>query len=404
MNTILAGSNHLAINFYSAFLDMLELEHEHFNSISIAMKRAAMNKDIINIFIVLETREDFLIYSKLKDSIDESSKNLVVIYMNDEIKKMATMPRLIMFSHRELTYDFAGTMAKLHICKPYMQEKSEKRSPAKVMEYIKFMLLKGKITLPIQNECAFNVLAALDQENITFKSIAQMTQTDPVLHSGIIKMANSVYFSGVFSNVNDVEKALIRVGLSNVKVFLINFINKSIAANKDLIFSEEINKCTQQSLKTASLAYVIAECFKVVAPVTMFSLGLLSLLGNIFIYAAISDYFSGEDFGESKPEEYLKLAETHGIKIGGMLLKKWKFSEDYYLPIMNAPDLEHNSHMNETRILYMAINFIDFFDTGKIDHKVRDVLSKCQLCLEEVHLNKMRNDAIEHHKQISSFL
>lgn len=404
MSSVVAGSNHLVVAFYSAYLEMLDMENTYYNSIAIAIKRAIALPDVENIFIVLETREDYLAYSKLKNSIDEHSKNTFLICMNEEIRKLATSPRTITFNHKALTMDFTSTLSKMHICKPYLQEDSKGRSPEKLLEYIKFMLLKGSITLPVKNECAVSVLAALDEDEVSFKEIDKMTKTDPVLHSGILKMANSVFFSGAFSSIKDVEKALIRVGLSNVKVFLINFINKSLAANADLALTDEINDAIENSIKTACLCYVMAERFKVASPVSMFSIGLLSKIGEIFIYAAISDYFSGDDLKETMPLEYIKLAKNNGTKVSGMLLKKWKFSEEYYQPILYSHNLEQNSHINETRILYMASHMLDYFDEGIITEKVQEVLIKCQICLGEDHLLKMRRDAIDNFIKLKGIL
>jgi HD-like signal output (HDOD) protein len=148
----------------------------------------------------------------------------------------------------------------------------------------------------------------------------------------------------------------------------------------------------------------MAECFKVASPVSMFSIGLLSKIGEIFIYAAISDYFSGDDLKNSKPLEYIKLAKNNGIKVSGMLLKKWKFSEEYYQPILYASNLEQNTHMNETRLLYMATNMLDYFDEGVITHKVQEVLIKSQIALGEDHLLKMRKSAIDHFIKLKDIL
>jgi len=404
MSSVVAGSNHLVVSFYSAYLEMLDMENTYYNSISIAIKRANGLHEVRNIFIVLETREDFLAYSKLKNTIDEHSKSIFLICMNNDILKMATSPRTITFNHKVLTMDFVSTLTKMHICKPYLSEDINGRSPEKLLEYIKVMLLKGSITLPVKNECAMAVMSALDKDDISFKEIADMTKNDPVLHSGIIKMANSVYFSGAFISIKEVEKALIRVGLANVKVFLINFINKSLAANADLALIDEISDAIDNSLKTASLCYVMAECFKVASPIAMFSIGLLSKIGEIFIYAAISDYFSGDDLKNNKPLEYIKLAKNNGIKVSGMLLKKWKFSEEYYQPILYAHNLEQNTHMNETRILYMASHMLNYFDEGALTEDVQDVLLKCQICLAEDHLVRMRREAIDHYIKLKGIL
>jgi HD-like signal output (HDOD) protein len=266
------------------------------------------------------------------------------------------------------------------------------------------MLAKGNITLPIENECALNVLSALEQDNITFKAIDDMTKVDPALHSGIIKMANSAYYSGAFSEIKDVQKALVRVGLSNVKAFLINFINKSIASNKELLFAEEISESVSKSLKIASLCYVMADFFRVCSTTAMFSTGMLSKLGEIFMYAIISDYISGEDFEGHKPEGYKAMVDRNSLMVGGMLLKKWKFPEDYYIPVLSSNSLNENSYMNETRILFLACHMVNYFDTGEAGKEITDALKLTNIQLSDKQLNRIRTEAQKHLNEIMSIL
>ncbi|PLX71133.1 MAG: hypothetical protein C0602_02510 [Denitrovibrio sp.] len=404
MNSIIAGSNSLIVNYYSAYFEMLELPNEHYTSVSIGIKRASVNKDIKNILIVIDSREDYLAYSKLKSTLDMDTQNIILVCTSESIQKLVTGSKVIIFNHKELTLDFTTTLTRMQICKPYMQEVKSEKSPQKVLDYIKFMLVKGNITLPISSECSVNVLKALDQDDISFKVIDNMTKTDPALHSGIIKMANSAYFSGAFSKVEDVERALVRVGLTNVKVFLINFINKSLAANKNLIFSYEISKTIDKSVITASCCYTLAEFYKVCSPVTMFSLCLLSLIGEIFMYAAISDYFSSDGLAGQKPDGYKVMAEQNGRMVSGMLLKKWKFSEEYFFPIMHSAALGANNYMNETKLLHLGQNMLNYYETGVVDDKLKNALTKTELRLSESQLAKLRTDIDSHINSIASVL
>jgi len=403
-NTLIAGSNNQIVAFYSAYCEMIDLPNEQYYSITVGLKRASLNNSLINIFIILETREDFNAYSRLRDTIDLNTKHLILICVNDETLQLATAPKITTFNHKEITLDFTSALTKMHICKPYLQAENKITSPETILEYVKFMLTKGQITLPIKSECALGVISALDNDDINFKTIDQMTKTDPALHSGIIKMSNSAYFAGNYNEVKDVEKALVRVGLANVKVFLINFINKSLAANKDLLFADEISKSIKRSLIVASYCHVMSKLFKVCSPVTLFSIGLLSLIGEIFMYAAISDQLSGDKLQGSSMEKYKKLAVNNGMMVGGMLLRKWKFPDEYCLPVLHSCSLGTNSFMSETKIIYMALNMLDFFETGALDEKVKKAMEQTGIKLDDSQLVTIRNEASEHLCMITSIL
>jgi len=332
------------------------------------------------------------------------TKNLIIICVDDKLKSMLSEPKIIIFSHKELTLDFSSTLAKMGVCPPYLQQAASEKTPDKIFEHIKFMLIKGNITLPIDNQCSLNVLSSLEQDNISFKAIDDMTKTDPALHSGILRTANSAYYSSGYSEIVEVEKALVRIGLANAKAFLINFINKSLASNKDLIFAEEIGKAVQDSLIIASLCYSMAEFFKVCSKSSMFSIGILSKLGEIFMFAIISEYLSGENFSGMKPSGYDNIATGNSLMVGGMLLKKWKFPEEYYTPVLNCGTVGENQYMNETRLLHLGCNLVEYFNSGQVDNKVLEALDKTGIKLSEKQLQKIRTEAIKHLQEIKSIL
>lgn len=405
MKSVILGANPRIVNFYSAYFDMLGVQNQPYNSVSVGLKRAAMDRDVVNILVILESRDDFLTYSRLQTNLDVTSKNLFIVCVDDALVQMASGHNIITFSHRMLTMEFADVLAGAGACQPYMKDTHKSsRSPEKIFEHIKFMLAKGNITLPVESECATRVLQSLDSDDVSFKAINDMTKIDPALHSGIIRMANSVYFSGSFGDVGDVQKALVRVGLSNVKAFLVNFINKSIASNKNLMFKDEIMQCVHESQITASLCYVMADFFKVCSKSQMFSVGMLSRLGEIFILAIISDYLAEEDREDVKAGGYTKIASKNNIMVGSTLMKKWKFSDDFFVPLLFSKTLKQNPYMNETRILYLAFNMFDFFKTGEIDDTLTSALKVSQIQLSEKQLIKIRTEAERQFKEFIAFM
>jgi len=405
MYTIIAGTNEKVVKFYSAYFDMLGQKNEGFLSISDGVNIGRTDPDIVNIVVILDSKEDYHAYSRLRISVDEHKKNMIVICMNEQIYNQVSSPKVITFKHKDITFDFADTLAKMSICEPYMKEIKKGRTPEKILEHVKHTLVKGNISLPMKNECGMHLLSALEKEDISYKEIDNMSKLDPALHTGIIRMANSVYFSGAGSTgIKTVEKALVRVGINNAKAFLINFITKSLAANKDMIFSKELNESIDKSVKRASLCFVLSNLFSIQLNSTMFTIGLLSALGEIFMYAAISDYLYGEVVNGEEQNEYKSMAENNGMIVGSMLLRKWKFSEEVYLPIMNCHKLAENSFINESKILNLAINMDVFYETGEMDPSLTKALKATGLKMSVTQLNNVRDEAVAHHKKIAEVL
>lgn len=402
MKSAVIGSNPRIVNFYNAYIEMLGGIAESYNSINVGLKRAGIDRNITNIVIIIENREDFLLYSRLRDTIDEHSIHIFVVCTDDSFIQQATNQKVIVLSHKAVTLEFANILAGAGVCKPYLKENNGTRSPEKVFEHIKFMLARGNVTLPVEGDCAVRVLASLESDNITFKAIDEMTRLDPALHSGIIKMANSAYFGGSFSSITDVQKALVRVGLSNVKAFLVNFINKSIASNKNLLFKSEIGEAVRDSQIIASLCFVMADFFKVCSKTHLFSVGVLSKLGEIFTLAIISDYLSGEDSEDIQLNGYKQIAMQNNYFVGGTLMKKWKFPDEFLAPILFCQNMQENQFMNETRILGIAVSMTGYYKTGIVTEQFVTTVKKSGIALSEKQLIKIKEEAEKHYKEFTS--
>jgi len=297
-----------------------------------------------------------------------------------------TNPKVIVLNHRGVTMDFANIMSGAGACKPYLKENAAgARSPEKIFEHIKFMLARGTVTLPVEGECAVKVLGMLESDNVTFKEIDEMTRLDPALHSGIIKMANSTYFSGSFGSVNDVHKALVRVGISNVKAFLVN-----------------ISDAVHVSQLLASLCYVMADFFKVCSKTQLFSVGILSRIGEIFMLAIISDYLTGEDPENVQLKGYKQIANQNNYFVGGTLMKKWKFADDFVAPIVFCQSLQENQYMNETKLLHIANYMVEYMQTGNISQGLVKALKVTNIPLSEKQLVKIKDETERHYREFTS--
>lgn len=402
MNTIVTGSDKKLVAFYASYAAILGLEVESFPNIAVGIKQAFIRHESVNLIMVLSSKEDYMEYSKLRIYLDETKKNIIIIYTNEVLLKLVTSSRIITFSHKDITRFFAHSMERIHVCKPYMKEKEQEKTPKKVLEHIKFLLTKGNIILPVKNDIAVNVLAALDNDEVSFKKIDSMTKTDPVLHSCLLKMANSVYFSSSYGQIDNIEKALVRVGIVNVKVFLINFINKSLATNTDLLFSKEIDRAIDNSLKTASLCYVLCEYFNIESQEAMFSTGLLSRIGEILIFAAISGFLDDEDITENDMNDYKSIADKNFHTVSGMMLKKWKFIPVYYQPILHSSTLSSNEHMEETKLLHLAENMLSYLDNQKLSKPLKDAMIVTGQNFDKDELAKISARAKTHLKTITS--
>jgi len=148
----------------------------------------------------------------------------------------------------------------------------------------------------------------------------------------------------------------------------------------------------------------MAENFKVSSPVTMFSIGLMSYVGEIFMYAALSDYFSTIEFDKSTTCMYGALISNAGLIIGAKLLQKWNMADDYVLPVLNSQSLSNNKCMKETRILHLALNMHEYVREKEIDVTLESALKNTRIKLNKSAIEKIDKDAQKYLKEIMSVL
>lgn len=91
MDSIVAGNDKKLVSFYSAYYEILGLEVESYITVSAGVKQAALDPNINNLIVILNTKEDYLVFSKLRVYLNESKKNIIVIYTNNVLLSLSLL-------------------------------------------------------------------------------------------------------------------------------------------------------------------------------------------------------------------------------------------------------------------------------------------------------------------------
>ncbi|WP_022850491.1 HDOD domain-containing protein [Limisalsivibrio acetivorans] len=396
--SLLICSDRKVLNYYSAMLELLRIDHEPFSFFTRGFRRLMETRSIKNVFVVLLDRNEFLGFQKLSYTIDEDKQDLFMILGDRDLDKYFMHKNYEIMYHGQLIRPFEQVMVANRLCKSLEAAMRDERPKEPIFDYIKRILEKGDIILPIKRDIAFQMLPALEEDDVSLQEIALMTRLDPGIHAGLIKMSNSVHFSGVYGNIKDIESAIVRVGTVNIKMFLINYINRSLANNKDLLYHEQINQAVEDSLRTASIAHVVADTMKSASNGLMFSIGMIHKLGLIFLLAIISDYLSDEEMGEGMMEENLKLAEANQKSATVAMLKKWKFKPEFYLPVQFQDEPAKCKYPVEARTLRMAKILHRYYSMENED-AAQTFLKKSGLEMNASQIMRIKALADEHYQQ-----
>ena len=402
MRSVLIAENKILMHFYNAYLNMLKVEHTGVMSFEKGFKLVAQNKGIVNIFAIVADKNELMSFNKLWDAVDINKQNVFIIFAEDGLMQMFNGRGAVVLSHKQIIDGFSSPLVSAGVCRPYNEKKT--RSAEDIFEYVKGKLIKGEVTLPISSDVSLRILPMLNDEKVDFADVTKLAKLDPALYAGLVKMSNSIYFGAKFSEVKDLNQALVRLGTQNVKSFLISYINRSLAENKNLLFKDEIQKTVSETVYTSALCYVLAGHFKM-NPDVVFSIGMMHKLGYIFMLSVLSKFLQEQNLeNEHHPKGYIDLASNNQILATTTLMKRWKFPPQFYMPINDQNNPKKGSkYLNETRILFLSKHFSQFYleTDGKDFNSLR---KKIKLDIPDNQLMHIKESADKHAESLQALL
>lgn len=396
-DTILICSERKILNYYSSMLEILGVEHEAFSFFTRGFRRLLETRGFRNVFIVLLDKNEFISFSKLQDHIKDSTQSIFMILADKELDKYFMHKSYEIIYHNQVMRPFEQILVAGKVCKPIEAAASQKNKEG-IFDYIKRILDKGDVILPMKKDVAFQMLPVLESDDVSIQEIAIMSRTDPGIHAGLIKLANSVHYSGLFTDIKDIESAIVRIGTMNIKMFLINYINAALASNKELIFHKDISEAVEESIRVGCIAHVLADVLKFSGKKIVFSIGMIHRIGYIFLLAVLSDYLEGENLEPKDSENYKRLAEHNSINAGIALLMKWKFKPEFYMPVQFQDEPFKCKFQNEAKILKMSKILYNYFRIGDAS-AASAYLMKNRINLTKNQLDKIRDGADDFYLQ-----
>lgn len=351
-NCIVVSHSNIYGQFYTAAMNIAGLKAVQSPSLTDAISLISTNTSI-KLLVLFCQNEDVAVQYKKYNNTLSSIPNHIVIVAEPPMTSYFKNSDANLIVHSMNLYNLMSIVKSFGI-------KVDDQVPDSTVSNFEFVLnklKKGDISLPVNNDAAVYILSKLENEMLHFKDLAESVRIDPSIHAGLIKMANSAYFGGT-TQIPSLEKAMIRLGMNNVKVFLINYINKALIKNKELIFIEQMKTVIDHALSVASLSYVIAEAKLPKEKEQMFSIGIVHNIGKIFLYATFSEMLKDKEIDDKTIEQYENLVKVNNIKIGVKLLSLWNFPEAIVAPIRYHKELTANKHFETTAILGIANAFV----------------------------------------------
>jgi HD-like signal output (HDOD) protein len=149
----------------------------------------------------------------------------------------------------------------------------------------------GEFVFPTSMQATVKIRRALEEEEASTATVARVINLEPLLSVKLLRMANSAFFNTSGSEVTDVHRALMRVGINNTRVLALAVIGDQMATAAEFApvwrLAEQLWRHT---LDVASLAYAIALQVEGVSPDTALLAGMVHDIGQFFLLARVHAY------------------------------------------------------------------------------------------------------------------
>ncbi len=216
-------------------------------------------------------------------------------------------------------------------------------------------LSAGNVELPSFPDVALKVRKALDDESVTVARIARIAGAEAGLAARILVMANSPAMGYGGKPVTDLQNAVTRVGLSNVRSAALAFALAQLRrATQYKHIMRELEQLWRQSTQVAALCRVMGLKIRGINADLAMLAGLLHNIGSVYILAR-----AGEGSGIVRNTEIREsLVRDWSPSIGRSIAENWGLPDEVVEAIGQQADTDRTrrgtADLND--VLFVAVS------------------------------------------------
>lgn len=186
-------------------------------------------------------------------------------------------------------------------------------------------LLLGQVQLPSFPDAVIQIRDALEQEDCDINRIAELASLETVLASRLLQSANSAFYNASGNSINDLNKAVMRLGLKEVRNMAIAVaVEQLFIAQEHPAIAKDLAILWRRSIAMSSVAYVLAAERTDVAPEQAFLCGLMHEVGKLYMLTKAPE-FPGIQIDVMVRSD---APDTWHPQIGRCIVEDWGFDEE----------------------------------------------------------------------------
>ncbi len=190
-----------------------------------------------------------------------------------------------------------------------------------------------KVKIPSLPAIAHNINSAINDDDVNIKQLSGLLQTDPAIAARILQVSNSAIY-GSSSPVDSIQNAIVKIGLKAVHAVVICVVMRELFMPKNTLIKKYMANFYEHSIRIGVICYELAKHSKGMDPDHGFLVGLLHDIGTLPILVIADDHPELAVKADNLDDMLVRL-KSH---IGAILLKQWKFADEYSYIAQHAYD------------------------------------------------------------------
>lgn len=180
-----------------------------------------------------------------------------------------------------------------------------------------------EVDLPSMPEIAIKINQAVQDETLDIQQITDIVQTDPIISSRIVQVANSALYA-VNQPVKTIKSAVQHIGVRAVRAIVMSVTLRDLYSAKSPLIKQRMKAYYHHSIRVAIISHVLTKEIKGFDREQAFLAGLIHDIGVVPIL------IKADKHNEIRNNEVLldKIINKLKTKVGVMLFKQWGFEDE----------------------------------------------------------------------------
>ena len=191
------------------------------------------------------------------------------------------------------------------------------------MEQLSEDLADKHLELPAFPDAVIRIQLALQAEDSSVGDIVQILSSEPALAARLLQLANSAEMRRSDAQVNDLHKAVSRMGYDMVRSIAISFAIRQLQRNDEYSKAgqDELRAAWTEAIQVAAISYVLAKHYTGLSQDEALLTGLLHVIGRLYIVMRF------EETEHVSPDELGGVVAEWHAQIGKAIAESWGLSD-----------------------------------------------------------------------------